>query len=318
MGIASRPLAGPRDPLRSARFRSGAGRERIGALSLPRPAHLAVGLAGYLLALGSMVYFAGFLAGLVVPKTVDSGVPGPAAQAVAVDLALLVAFALTHSLLAREGVKLRLARVVPVPLERSIYSGLAGLQIALICALWRPLPAPVWQTSALGDLGGTPAAYLLWALYFGGWGVVLAALWTIGSAHLFGLAEAWASARGKSYTPRPLAAKGIYRRIRHPLYSGTLLTLWAAPTLSRGHLLLAAVLTLYLAVGYRFEERDLERRHGAPYLDYRARVPAFVPRLWPSARRQQAASTGGESRGESGAEPEAFSAAWREPPAAGR
>jgi protein-S-isoprenylcysteine O-methyltransferase Ste14 len=265
-----------------------------------------------------MAYFAGFLAGLAVPKTVDSGVAGPTAPAVAVDLALLLAFALVHSLLAREGVKLRLARIVPAPLERSVYSGLAGLQMALICALWRPLPAPVWQTGALGGLGGTLAADLLWALYFGGWAVVLAALWTIGSTHLFGLAEAWASARGMSYAPHPLEATGIYRWIRHPLYSGTLLSLWAAPTMSRGHLLLAAVLTLYLAIGYRFEERDLARLHGASYLAYRARVPAFVPRLRPSARRRQAAPAGGESAGESGAEPDAFSAAWREPPAAGR
>ena len=105
---------------------------------------------------------------------------------------------------------------------------------------------------------------------------------------------AWAisASRPGNFNIRPepeeggrLVTAGPYRWIRHPLYSGTLLSLWAAPTMSRGHLLLAAVLTLYLAIGYRFEERDLARRHGASYLAYRARVPAFVPRLRPSAHR---------------------------------
>ena len=49
--------------------------------------------------------------------------------------------------------------------------------------------------------------------------------------------------------------------------------------MSRGHLLLAVVFTLYLAIGYRFEERDLARRHGDSYLAYREEVPAFFPRL---------------------------------------
>lgn len=250
----------------------------MGRLKLLRPLHLSIGLAGYLLAIGSMVYFGGFLGGIVVPKTIDSGPAGPAGVALAVDLALLLSFALIHSLLARESVKRWLAQRSPPALERSLYSAIAGLQIVALCALWRPLPDLVWRIAAPA---GRAALWMLFAL---GWVIVLAALRAVRDVHLFGLAEAWASARGVDYRPRPLEASGIYRHVRHPLYSGTLLALWAAPSLSRGHLLLAAVFTLYLFIGYRLEERDLARRHGAPYLAYRARVPAFLPRLGAAGR----------------------------------
>lgn len=68
---------------------------------MQRPHYLAFGLAGYLAAFVSMVYFGFFLANLIVPKSVDSGPAGRESRAVMIDLALLVAFGLVHSLLAR-------------------------------------------------------------------------------------------------------------------------------------------------------------------------------------------------------------------------
>lgn len=242
-----------------------------------RPHYLAFGLAGYLASLASMVYFAAFLANVVVPKGVDSGPAGPAGRALEIDLALLLAFALVHSLLARRAVKARLAALFPLALERSLYSLIAGLQIGLICWGWQALPRPVWEVPA--GAGWSALGLGLWLLQGAGWGIVIAALATIGSGHLFGLEQARAAARGVPYVAPPFEVRGLYRRVRHPVYTGSLVALWATPTMSQGRLLLVGVLTIYLFIGLAFEERDLERDFGEAYREHRRRVPSLLPRL---------------------------------------
>ncbi|MEO7974833.1 MAG: isoprenylcysteine carboxylmethyltransferase family protein [Thermoanaerobaculia bacterium] len=255
-----------------------------------RPDYLAFGLAGYLAAFGSMVYFGFFLANLLVPRRVDSGnAPwtGSPGQALAVDLALLLAFALMHSVMARKAFKEHLLRIFPAALERSLYTLVAGLQIGLLCWAWQPLPASVWEVPAPSEAWAASAASVawavlwlaLWALQGAGWAIVVAALATIGSTHLFGLQQASSAARGLPYVAPPFALRGPYRRVRHPVYTGTLIAFWSTPTMSQGRMLLVGVLTIYLFIGLVFEERDLERQFGEVYREHRRRVPSLFPRL---------------------------------------
>jgi protein-S-isoprenylcysteine O-methyltransferase Ste14 len=216
-------------------------------------------------------------------RTVDGPPFVPASAALANNFALVASFAVVHSVLARERAKRAVARLVSPELERSLYSLVAGLQIAALLWLWRALPAPIWQLEA-------PAARAaLWAFYCAGWLVVVASLLAVDSFRLFGLAQARDAACGRSSPEPPIVLRGPYRWVRHPLYSGTILALFAAPTMSQGRLLLAAAFTLYMLVGMRFEERDLARRFGASWLEYRRAVPALLPRL--GARRAAPASS---------------------------
>lgn len=234
---------------------------------------LPFGVVAYLFSVAPMVYLVGFLAGVGVEKTATSGPLVPAGQALAVDLALLASFGVVHSLMARERAKRAVSRLVSPELERSFYSLVAGLQIVALMAFWKPLPEPVWHVA-------TPAARAsLWVLFLAGWGVVVASLFAFGSAQLFGLAQAWAVARGRRYEAPPIELRGPYRFVRHPLYSGTILSLFAVPTMSRGQLLLAGAFTVYILIGMRYEERDLERKFGASWLAYRRAVPALLPKL---------------------------------------
>jgi protein-S-isoprenylcysteine O-methyltransferase Ste14 len=252
---------------RRRRFRAAAWQDP----PMRRPFYLVAGVAGHLLAVLPMVWFVGFAGGFAVPKTVDSGAAGAPAAALAVDLALIAAFGLVHSVLARPAVKARLARFVPAALERSLFSAIAGLQMIALMALWRPLPELVWS------VGSAPARAALWTVYAAAWALVLWALAAIGSRHLFGLARAAAAAAGRDYAPPPFTSPGPYRHLRHPLYTATIVALFAAPEMSQGRLLLAAAFTLYIAVGVRFEERDLEREHGEAFRAYRDAVPGFLP-----------------------------------------
>jgi len=74
----------------------------------------------------------------------------------------------------------------------------------------------------------------------------------------------------------PFRESGIYRHVRHPMYSGFMLILLASPEQSVNSFNLALFVALYFVVGSIFEERRMVGAH-PHYADYRKRVPAFIP-----------------------------------------
>lgn len=242
-----------------------------------RAAVLAFGVISYAVFFATFLYLVGFLAGVGVPKTIDSGTPGPVGAAVLVDTLLLLLFGLQHSVMARPGFKARWTRLVPEPMERSVYTLLSSLALIALFVFWRPIPQPVWATEGA-------AAALLRAGMLSGVGLVLFSTFLIDHFDLFGLRQSWLHFRGRPYEPKRFKAPLLYRWIRHPLYLGWFMTFWIAPVMSAGHFLFALVMTSYVLIAIPLEESDLLRALGEPYRRWRERTPMFVPRLGASVR----------------------------------
>ncbi|MEJ5225192.1 MAG: isoprenylcysteine carboxylmethyltransferase family protein [Anaerolineales bacterium] len=79
--------------------------------------------------------------------------------------------------------------------------------------------------------------------------------------------------------PSALITHGLYRYVRHPLYTAGLMMLWFTPQVSRNLFTVFVVFTLYLIIGAIFEERKLLRKFGQDYANYRARTPMLIPFL---------------------------------------
>jgi protein-S-isoprenylcysteine O-methyltransferase Ste14 len=242
---------------------------------MKRVGFLLFGLLAYAIFLFTFLYLMAFVAGLPqVPRSIDypvSAMPVPAA--VLVNLALLALFGVQHSVMARQSFKAVWTRLVPKPIERSFYLIFTCLALILIFLFWQPLPAMLWEVR--GGIGEP----LLWTICAIGWVIVFLSTFLISHFELFGLKQVWSHWRATPAVAPQFRQPFFYRLVRHPLYSGFLITFWATPTMSYGHLLFAAAMTGYILIAIEFEERDLVALFGRDYETYRKKVGKLTPRL---------------------------------------
>lgn len=229
------------------------------------------GIVAYLVFAIVIVYAIGFVCGLVVPKTIDSGPAGPLMESIVINLVLMTIFALQHSVMARPQFKTWWTTIVPKSVERSTYVLLASLTLALVFWQWRPIPGVVWEVKE-----PTVAAFLL---YLGllGWVLVFISTFMINHFELFGLHQVANNLAGKPMPPMKFKTPMLYNVVRHPIYLGFIIFVWATPVMTAGHLLFAAVVTAYIFVGIALEEHDLIAVFGDEYRRYRQRVAMIVP-----------------------------------------
>jgi len=233
---------------------------------------LLYGFVAYLCFVASFTYAIAFVGGLAVPKTIDGGALAPLGEALVVDLALLGLFAVQHSVMARQGFKRWWTRFVPPSVERSTFVLAASAVLALLLWQWRAIPKPViWRVE------DPLAVQIIWTVFALGWTILLLSSFLINHFELFGLRQVFAHLTGRAIPAAEFRTPFLYRYVRHPLYLGFVLGVWAAPVMSAGHLLFAAGATGYILVGIWFEERDLIAQFGEQYRGYRQQVGMLLP-----------------------------------------
>ncbi len=244
---------------------------RIGAL--------AFGFLGYAVFGLTFAAMIGFMAGLRLPWRIDGPLRGSVAGSIAADLGLVALFGLQHSVMARGRFKVLWTRVVPRPVERTVYVLAACGALWLLFLTWRPIPAVVW------DLSGSPARWAVWAIFWGAWAVTFWASSIIDQLELGGVRQVLQFARGRRDAPA-FRLRGPYRIVRHPILLSYIVASWAVPRMTAGHAVFSAASMLYILVGMRLEERDLLRVH-PEYGEYRRTVPALVPLPYRASREQR-------------------------------
>src|SRR5262249_19269001 len=165
-------------------------------------------------------------------------------------------------------------RYVPHQVERSTYVLFASLALILLFLLfwqWRPIQAVVWQ------IADPQIAMAVMALSFFGWLLVLTSTFLINHFELFGLHQVVNNVIGRTMPAPHFKTPALYKLVRHPIYLGFMVAFWAAPTMTVGHLLFAAVTTAYIFVGIFLEERDLIEMFGDDYRHYKQRVWMLIP-----------------------------------------
>jgi methanethiol S-methyltransferase len=229
------------------------------------------GVVAYVMFLVTFTYAIAFVGNIIVPKTIDSGTPGPLMEALIVNVVVLGIFAVQHSVMARQGFKRVWTRIVPQSVERSTFVVFATAAVALLLWQWRPMPDVIWSVQdpiAVGVIHG---------VFWLGWGILLLSTFLLNHFELFGLRQVLARLMGWKLPEPQFRTPLLYKRVRHPLYLGFVLGFWAAPTMTMGHLLFAVATTGYILIGIFFEERDLINMFGDQYRNYRRQVSMLIP-----------------------------------------
>jgi methanethiol S-methyltransferase len=196
-------------------------------------------------------------------------------RAVAGNVLLFGAFALHHSVLARTGVKQRLASILPPTLERTTYVWMSSVLFFLVCHRWRLVPGALY-------CHGGPLRSLHRGVQLGGLLLISRATAGIDPLELAGIRQATGHfANRDPLVPSHVEAGGPYRVVRHPIYLGWLLLVFGDPCMTFNRFVFAATSMAYLAAAVPFEERSLEAVFGWRYREYARKVRwRIVPFLY--------------------------------------
>ncbi|MCJ7764800.1 MAG: hypothetical protein MUP09_02545 [Thiovulaceae bacterium] len=202
---------------------------------------------------------------------IDSPTIGIDTNPVLINTALLLLFGLQHSVMARSFFKEGLLRNVSNAVKYATFAWASSICLFLIVCFWQPIEGHVW------DFQNGLFFWTLTALYILGWLIAFVATFMIDHFELFGLHQGYRVLKNIPDPDARFQIRFFYNYVRHPIQAGTIIGLWATPSMSFGHLFLSVGLTVYILIGLHFEEKDLLRVFGEKYKAYIDSTPLLIP-----------------------------------------
>ena len=231
-------------------------------------------IISYAIAFVSLLLWILSVSHLIPAISIDRPPQMPAGWALLKNLGLVLMFGLHHSITARKPFKAWITKILPAPIERSTFVLLSGILLAILVFNWEPIGGNIWAIAP-----GSPLYYFSYAMFFTGWAILFISTFLINHFDLFGLRQTYLELVGKPYTELTFRITAFYKYVRHPLYLGGIIGLWATPVMSATHLCFAILLTGYFVVGTLFEEKDLIRDFGDTYREYSQSTAMLIPFL---------------------------------------
>jgi methanethiol S-methyltransferase len=226
----------------------------------------------YAIGFAALIYWIASTGNLLPEIAIDGVAMQPTSYALIKNLSLVLLFGIQHTVMARKTFKRWITQYIPHHLERSTYVLATGIVLTLLVWQWEPLGGIVWEIPK-----SSYWYYILYSLFFTGWGILFISTFLINHFDLFGLRQAYLKMRDKPYTAVNFKVIFFYKYSRHPLYLGTLIGIWSTPHMTVTHLIYALLLTGYILIGVRYEEKDLIHEFGDQYLAYKKSTPAIIP-----------------------------------------
>ena len=246
-------------------------RTREEGIAVKKMMVMGYGIVAYFAFFGTILYMIGFVGGFGVPKAINDGAMRGFAFALAVNLGLVLAFGVQHSVMARPAFKAWWTQFISKAVERSTFVLVSSLILVATFYFWVPMPQTLWS------IDSEPLRAAIYTLYGIGWFLVFYSSFLINHFDLFGLRQVFLYFKEKSYTPVPVKVVSLYRFVRNPLMLGFAIAVWATPLMTVGHLVFALSMTAYIFIGVYFEERTLMRELGREYREYRSKTPMIIP-----------------------------------------
>jgi protein-S-isoprenylcysteine O-methyltransferase Ste14 len=186
------------------------------------------------------------------------------------DAGLSLLFFIQHSGMVRNSFRRWMTMFITKEYDRAIYAIASGAVLLAMTLCWQKTPY----------LLQSPDGIFRWSFRAVYWLSLLGFVWGVLSHKIFdpcGVLPIIARLREKKPKPMPLAARGAYLWVRHPLYLFFILMIWSYPALQADRLLFNGLWTIWIVIGAFLEERDLAVEFGETYREYQSQVPMFIP-----------------------------------------